>query len=158
MMTHARVIRLGGAACGLTLITLAACTSTPRASDPEVTTRAVNVALSMQGKPYRYGGNTPAGFDCSGLIQYSYARAGVRLPRSTEQLWSRSRTIARRHLQPGDLIFFNQEGKRSSHVAIYVGNDRFVHAPSSGKHVSVANFTDPYWRRNFASARRIEIN
>ena len=92
----------------------------------------------MQGKPYRYGGSTPVGFDCSGLIQYSYARAGVKVPRSTEDLLEASRTIAKRQLRPGDLVFFHQDSKRSSHVGLYIGNDRFVHAPSTGKTVSVA--------------------
>jgi len=108
----------------------------------------------MQGKPYRYGGNTPRGFDCSGLVQYSYARAGVDLPRSTESLWRNSSSIATRNLQPGDLLFFNQEGKRSSHVAIYIGRERFVHAPSTGKQVSVDKLDSSYWSRHLESARR----
>jgi len=108
----------------------------------------------MQGKPYRYGGNTPRGFDCSGLVQYSYSLAGIDLPRSTEGLWKYSSAIATRNLQPGDLLFFNQEGKRSSHVAIYVGRERFVHAPSTGKRVSIGNLDSAYWRRHLESVRR----
>lgn len=108
----------------------------------------------MQGKPYRYGGNTPRGFDCSGLVQYSYSLAGIDLPRNTEGLWKYSGAIATRNLRPGDLLFFNQEGKRSSHVAIYVGRERFVHAPSTGKRVSVGSLQSAYWRRHLESARR----
>lgn len=137
-------------------VMLGGCSSTPlqSPSDAAIAARAADQALRMQGKPYRYGGNTPNGFDCSGLVQYSFSKAGVRLPRSTEGLWQRSRPIAVGKLQRGDLLFFDQEGKRSSHVAIYLGNDRFIHAPSSGKAVNVANFSDPYWRKHFAGARR----
>ncbi len=108
----------------------------------------------MVGVPYRYGGSSPRGFDCSGLVQYSYARAGARIPRSTKAQRARSHPVSRRQLRRGDLLFFNQEGKRASHVGIYLGNNRFVHAPSSGKSVYVADITDPYWRRHFHEARR----
>lgn len=123
-------------------------------SDPDAGAGAARHALGMRGKPYRYGGNTPQGFDCSGLIQYSYARAGMKVPRSTEALWAGSRSISSSQIRPGDLLFFHQEGKRNSHVALYVGDDRFVHSPSSGKQVSTASLSDPYWRRNFSAARR----
>jgi cell wall-associated NlpC family hydrolase len=144
-----------GIGIGIAAATLIGCSSTPRQSDPTaIGHRAAQQALDMQGKPYRYGGNTPRGFDCSGLVQYSYSRVGIDLPRSTEALWKYSSAISARSLQPGDLLFFNQEGKRSSHVGIYVGRERFVHAPSTGKRVSVQSFTDAYWRRHFESARR----
>lgn len=139
---------------GLLAATLIGCSSAPRQSDPStIGNLAARHALDMQGKPYRYGGNTPRGFDCSGLVQYSYSLAGIDLPRSTEGLWKYSSAIATRNLQPGDLLFFNQEGKRSSHVAIYVGRERFVHAPSTGKRVSIGNL-NAYWRRHLDSARR----
>ena len=137
-------------------LVLGACSSVPR--EPEVAAqpaaRAAEHAHAMVGRPYRYGGNTPRGFDCSGLVQYSYAKAGVRLPRSTEALRQQSRAVRVSELRRGDLLFFHQEGKRASHVGIYLGNDRFVHAPSSGKRVYVADFTQPYWHRHFADARR----
>ncbi|HEX9810975.1 MAG TPA: C40 family peptidase [Burkholderiales bacterium] len=140
---------------GLLAATLIGCSSAPRQSDPgTIGSRAAQHALDMQGKPYRYGGNTPRGFDCSGLVQYSYSLAGIDLPRSTEGLWKYSSAIATRNLQPGDLLFFNQEGKRSSHVAIYVGRERFVHAPSTGKRVSIGNLDSAYWRRHLESVRR----
>ena len=139
----------------IVLIALAGCGHTPaKESAPPLASRAADHALTMVGKPYRYGGNTPKGFDCSGLVQYSYARAGVDLPRSTESLWRNSSSIATRNLQPGDLLFFNQEGKRSSHVAIYIGRERFVHAPSTGKQVSVDKLDSSYWSRHLESARR----
>lgn len=141
----------------IALLTLSACSSTPeRAPGADtVAARAAEQALRMQGKPYRYGGNSPTGFDCSGLVQYGYARAGVKLPHGTEALRRISNPIKTRHLQRGDLVFFNQEGKRSSHVGIYVGNDRFVHAPSTGKRVHVASLANAYWRKHFAGARRL---
>lgn len=145
---------------GLLGTTLAGCSTAPRQSDDDETigARAAQHALAMRGKPYRYGGSTPKGFDCSGLVQYSYSRAGARLPRSTEGLWDISRSVSQRQLRPGDLLFFNQEGKRSSHVGLYLGNDRFVHAPSTGKRVSVTTLTDPYWRRHFEAARRPRLD
>lgn len=112
----------------------------------------------MVGTPYRYGGNSPKGFDCSGLVQYSYARAGARLPRSTQAQRAHSHPVSQRQLRRGDLLFFNQDGKRASHVGIYLGNSRFVHAPSRGKSVYVAELDDPYWRRHFNEARRPRID
>lgn len=141
----------------LALLALGACSSTPErgSAGDAVAARAAEHALRMQGKPYRYGGNTPTGFDCSGLVQYGYGQAGVKLPHGTEALRRLSTPIKARQLQRGDLVFFDQEGKRASHVGIYIGNDRFVHAPSTGKHVHIANFGDNYWRKHFAGARRL---
>jgi cell wall-associated NlpC family hydrolase len=146
--------RISLAAVGLVLLALGGCSSAPKQADADVGARAARHALEMQGKPYRAGGSSPRGFDCSGLVQYSYSQVSMRLPRSTEGLWAGSRTVSRSDIRPGDLLFFHQEGKRNSHVAIYVGNNRFVHAPSSGKHVSTASLTDRYWSRHFAGARR----
>ena len=149
-----RFDRLSLVAVGLILLALGGCSSAPRQAEPDVGASAARHALGMQGKPYRMGGNTPQGFDCSGLVHFSYARVSMNLPRSTEGQWTSSRAVPRKEIRPGDLLFFHQEGKRNSHVAIYVGNDRFVHAPSSGKKVSTASLSDPYWRQHFAAARR----
>jgi cell wall-associated NlpC family hydrolase len=149
-----RINRLSLAAFGLVLLALGACSSAPKQAGADVGASAARHALEMRGKPYRPGGNSPRGFDCSGLAQYSYAQVNVRLPRSTEDQWASSRAIPRTEIRPGDLLFFHQEGKRNSHVAIYVGNNRFVHAPSSGKRVSTASLTDRYWSQSFAGARR----
>jgi cell wall-associated NlpC family hydrolase len=155
---NARSTSAVGISVGIALLALAGCSSVPPRTDPEVIGElASQYALDMKGTPYRYGGNTPRGFDCSGLVQYSYARAGARVPRSTEGLWSFSRPVSARSLRPGDLLFFNQLGKRSSHVAIYVGRERFVHAPSTGKYVSVGNLADRYWRQHLESVRRLSI-
>jgi len=118
---------------------------------------AATQALTLVGKPYRYGGNDPQGFDCSGLVQYSYSLAGVDLPHGTHHLRRLSRPISQNQMQRGDILFFNQEGKKSSHVALYLGDDRFVHSPSSGKSVYIASFADPYWRRHFTEARRLNL-
>jgi murein DD-endopeptidase len=128
--------------------------SVPSSEGDAVGTKAAKNALAMRGKPYRYGGYTPQGFDCSGLVHYSYSRAGADLPRNTNGLWARSRAISRSEIRPGDLLFFHQEGKSNSHVGLYVGDNRFVHAPSSGKQVSTASLADPYWREHFSAARR----
>lgn len=143
----------------IALIALAGCGHTPaEESAPPLASRAADHALTMVGKPYRYGGNTPKGFDCSGLVQYSYSRVGVKLPHGTRNLLHASRPISRDELQRGDLVFFTQEGRKSSHVALYLGGNRFVHSPSSGKNVYVAGFNDPYWQRHFTEARRLEID
>ena len=116
---------------------------------------ASEVAASMVGKPYRYGGNHPnRGFDCSGLVYFSYRRAGLDVPRSTTDQRRLARPVSVARLSRGDLLFFNQEGKHSSHVGIYLGDDRFVHAPSSGKQVRVDSFSSPYWQKHFVDARR----
>lgn len=141
------------------LIVMTGCSHAPEPdSAPSLSNRAADQALAMVGKPYRYGGNTPKGFDCSGLVQYSYGRVGVTLPHGTRNLQRVSRPIPRNKLQRGDLVFFTQEGKKSSHVALYLGGNRFVHSPSSGKNVYVSGFNDAYWQRHFTEARRIDID
>lgn len=146
--------RLTLAAAGLIALAITGCSSAPKQADGDVGAGAARHALEMRGKPYRPGGSSPRGFDCSGLVQYSYAQVNARLPRSTEAQWSSSRAVSRNEIRPGDLLFFHQEGKRNSHVAIYLGNDRFVHAPSSGKTVSTASLSDHYWSQHFSAARR----
>ena len=98
--------------------------------------RAAAVALEQLGVPYRYGGSAPDGFDCSGLVHYSYARAGISVPRTTSTLWDHAKPVDRRDMRVGDILFFRIAGKMS-HVGMYIGNDRFVHAPTTGKVVSI---------------------
>ena len=109
----------------------------------------------MIGKPYKYGGSSPAGFDCSGLVQYSFRNAGVTLPHNTVQQRSVSKRITVAELRKGDLLFFDQEGKKNSHVGIYLGERRFVHAPSSGKSVRNDTLDNPYWKKHLSEVRRI---
>lgn len=140
------------------LAMLSACSSAPEKRAPSQARQSVGdiasrVALRQLGVPYRYGGSTIAGFDCSGLVQFSYAQAGLRMPRTTSQLWSATETVSKRELQPGDLLFFNVGGKMA-HVGLYVGGQQFVHAPSSGKTVTVANLTSSYYNKAFVRAGR----
>ncbi len=112
----------------------------------------------MIGVPYRYGGASPTGFDCSGLVIYSYARAGVsRLPHSAVSLERLARPVSLKDLVPGDLLFFRLSGKKTSHVAIYVGDRAFVHAPSGGKRVERVSFDHVYWGPRIRRAGRLAL-
>jgi murein DD-endopeptidase len=151
----------------LTILLLTGCSNALRWEDGQgqAATRAqqttdtarqdvVDTATSMIGIPYRYGGSTPKGFDCSGLVQYSYSAAGLRVPRTSGEQYSAARPIRLAEAEPGDLLFFSYD-RRISHVAIYLGNQRFVHAPSTGKQVSIASLDDPHYRQHFARAGRV---
>lgn len=116
---------------------------------------AVAVATRMLGKPYRYGGDSPQrGFDCSGLVHYAFSQAGIQTPRTTQTLYATTFTVAPSALQEGDLLFFRIEGK-VSHVGLFVGGKKFVHAPSSGKKVSYGTLDNPYWRDRLVKAGRL---
>lgn len=119
----------------------------------DVGERAAAVALQQVGIPYRYGGSTPSGFDCSGLVHYSYARAGKSVPRTTQGLWASLAPVDTRRMRVGDLLFFKIAGKMS-HVGMYLGKGRFVHAPSTGRVVSVASLESDYYRRALIRAGR----
>jgi len=128
----------------------------PQASAPDVRTQIVRSAEAMLGAPYRYGGSTPRGFDCSGLVLYSYARAGVDgLPRSARDLEARSDTIRLTELRPADLLFFRLDGRKTKHVGIYTGNRQFIHAPSPGKRVERVSFDHVYWGQRLQRAGRL---
>ena len=117
----------------------------------------VNNALAMVGKPYRYGAKGPESFDCSGLVWYSFRRSGYDVPRTSADQYRVAQRISLSEARPGDLLFFGSR-RKVSHVAIYMGNDEFVHAPSSGKWVSVANFDASWYQKNFVTAGRLRIN
>lgn len=148
---------------------LTACAGRPPALQPIVHVPVASIdrgaeevlfrALGLVGTPYRYGGNTPAGgFDCSGLIGYVYRdAAGVSLPRSTRELISmRAPAVGRNALKSGDLVFFATSGGRQvSHAGIYVGDGRFVHAPSSGGTVRLDSLSNSYWQRTYLDAKRV---
>jgi len=145
---------------------LAACAgSPPRAASATAAvntenmdvSRAADHALAMVGAPYRYGGVDPDGFDCSGLIHYSFRRVGIALPRDTRSLRRIGIEIDMDDLVKGDLVFFDQEGKKSSHVGIYLGDGKFVHAPSTGGKVRADKIDLAYWRKHFTEARRIRM-
>lgn len=140
------------------LLTVSACsTSSPKqTAHSSSAVVAVKYAKAQIGVPYKYGGNNPgSGFDCSGLVQYSYKQAGIRLPRSTQQLYQATRRIDKDELRPGDLVFFKINRRKVSHVGIYLGNNRFVHAPSSGKKVEITNLEKGYWKKRFSRGGRI---
>jgi cell wall-associated NlpC family hydrolase len=120
--------------------------------DP-VRSRIVFTALQMVGVPYRYGGDAPDGFDCSGLVQYAYRNAGLSVPRTSREQLRASRPVTLDEADPGDLLFFRS--KDDSHVGIYVGEGRFVHAPATHRTVSIGRLTDAYYRRHFVRAGRL---
>jgi cell wall-associated NlpC family hydrolase len=159
---------------GLVLLTLAACSSPPvqrsapadyptSATVPEVPSRLTQAqasdvtlhAISLVGTPYRWGGNTPeSGFDCSGLIGFVYkSSAQVQAPRTVAGLTNWGQTVPPAALRSGDLVVFVQKGV-ANHAGIYVGEGRFVHAPSSGGEVRLDSLGSPYWSRQQVSYRR----
>ena len=112
----------------------------------------------MVGVPYRYGGSGPeTGFDCSGLVHYTYAMSGYSVPRTSQDQFRAARKIRLADLAPGDIIFF-QDQEKLSHVGIYVGERMFVHAPASGRQVSLASIDTPYYQRNLIAAGRLLPN
>ena len=130
----------------------------PPAADSVAANGVLIRAIGLVGTPYRYGGNSPVGgFDCSGLVQFVFRdSAGIRLPRSTRELVAiDAPAVARDALQPGDLVFFGPSGGGASHIGIYVGEGRFVHAPSSGGTVRLDLLDNEYWRRAYVGARRL---
>ena len=119
-----------------------------------VLSRAVNVL----GTPYRWGGSSPSkGFDCSGLVKYAFNDvAAVNLPRSSSAMASgHGQKVDRKDLKPGDLLFFKLKSRQVNHVAIYLGNDRFIHAPRRGKSVSIDTLKKPFWDKNYVIAKRV---
>lgn len=116
-------------------------------------------ALSFIGVRYKWGGNSPdTGFDCSGLIRYVYSQiTGQALPRNANELSHVGETVGRAELQPGDLVFFNTLRKPFSHVGIYLGDSRFLHAPSRGGAVEIVDMSQRYWQSRYNGARRLPI-
>jgi cell wall-associated NlpC family hydrolase len=127
----------------------------PRSADATVGGAIANVAMGLVGTRYRYGGTDPIeGFDCSGLVYYSYGQAGYRVPRTSQELFRAVRKIAVGDADPGDLMFF-QDQTKLSHVGIYLGDGRFVHAPASGQNVAVASLDSPYYQQHLVAVGRL---
>ena len=153
---HALRLLAAGAVC----LWLAACAGpgprTPVAHphiDPAQRTEVVMTALSLLDTRYRYGGSqAQQGFDCSGLVMYVFDTAtGAALPHNTDQIARMSRPIMRRDLQAGDLVFFDTLGRPNSHMGIYLGDGRFINAPSTGGQVRIDRLDNPYYRRHYQS-------
>lgn len=121
-----------------------------------VTARVVEIALESIGTPYEWGGTDANGFDCSGLIQFAYAKLGIRIPRrSTAQMRAGSPVAPDpTHLRPGDVLGFSYDSSRGTgHVGLYIGADEFIHSSSSG--VRISTLDNPYWRQKLVAARRM---
>jgi murein DD-endopeptidase len=139
-------------ACLLASLLLAACASGPRSAArgegdvdriPTLGERISASALAQLGRPYLYGGNGPDAFDCSGLVRFAHAAQGIPVPRTTQEQFRAARPVPRNELAAGDLLFFRFDGPKVSHVALYTGNGRFVHAPQSGRPVESRALQDP---------------
>ncbi len=148
--------------CAGTMGLLAACSSTPApvVSPSEAPSSAadrhavVEVARSLVGVPYRFGGASRRGMDCSGLVHYAYGEVGITVPRTVAEQRRHAFPVSLQALRPGDLLFFRLSGRTVSHVGLYIGDNRFVHAPRTGKRVSIASLEQAFWKRRLAGAGR----
>ncbi|WP_440091026.1 C40 family peptidase [Pseudomonas putida] len=128
------------------------------AMSPKQSSDVLSRAVNVLGSPYVWGGSSPKkGFDCSGLVKYAFNDvADVDLPRTSNAMaQGHGVKVAKGDLKPGDLIFFNIKSRRVNHVAIYLGNDRFIHAPRRGKRVSIDTLSKPYWQKHYVVAKRV---
>jgi len=121
-------------------------------------TDLITRSLQLIGVPYRRGGESvQSGFDCSGFVRHLYEETfGKLLPRRADEQARSTETIAKDELQPGDLVFFNTMRRTFSHVGIYLGDGKFIHAPRKGKQVEIADMREAYWKKRFTGARRVQ--
>jgi len=120
--------------------------------------RLAENAFSFLGTPYRSGGSSRRGFDCSGLVYYVFNQLGVQLPRTSYEQAHEGIRVAKSALKKGDLVFFRttrRKSERISHVGIYLGHQQFIHAPAPGEAVRIDHLSDPYWQRTFVTAKRV---
>lgn len=126
----------------------------PRGTPASPGDQVVVSALATLGRPYRYGAEGPEAFDCSGLVEFAYAQAGFSVPRTSGDQYRRATPVPLAEARPGDLLFFRY-GRKVSHVGIYLGDGRFIHAPSTGDHVSLARLSDGDYRARLVRAGRL---
>jgi murein DD-endopeptidase len=129
---------------------------TPDSVPTLATHPGVQIATTMLGAPYHYGGSSPRGFDCSGLVYYAFREAGIRVPRTTRAQLRHAQQVPLSQIIPGDLLFFRQRFRRVSHVGIYAGDGWFIHAPSRGKRVSYESMQSSYWKSRLVTAGRYD--
>ncbi len=132
--------------------------STVSSAVVDKTETLINNAMQLIGVRYRWGGNTPqSGLACSGFVRYVFNDTfGFLLPRKSAQMSKVGLEIGKEELRPGDLVFFNTMRHAFSHVGIYVGDNKFIHAPSRGKSIRVDDMTKVYWEKRYNGARRVE--
>jgi cell wall-associated NlpC family hydrolase len=158
-------------AVAVMLITLAGCagsrissdfSSLPRNTQQPITAeqkRVTQTALSLMGTPYRFGGGTPDGFDCTGFVGYVYRKsAGLVLPRESHDLVKTGEEVSGEELHPADIVYFKIEHQKPLHVGIYLGNGKFIHAPSRRGKVNIQNLDQDYWKSRYLGARRFVLN
>lgn len=118
--------------------------------------KAVDTAKQNVGVRYVWGGTSPRGFDCSGLVKYSFQKAGKSLPRTAAEMHRKGKKVSTASMKPGDLMFFSQnKASKPSHVAIYIGNGKMIHAETYYKKVVVASINERYWKARFIGAKRV---
>lgn len=159
------IVKLRWKLLGVTLaaLQLGACASLPppqRRADPAFTSdgsvtkgaHVFNLAKHYLGTPYVFGGDSPHGFDCSGLVYFAYQQLGIDVPRTAADQYRHARPVRLDRLAPGDLVFFRLERNHVGHVGIYAGDSRFIHAPRPGSKVTYDRLDSPFWRRRFVGA------
>lgn len=148
--------------CGLVgaLLTSLVFASEPQQSSNQ-THPLVETAKNYLGIRYRYGGSSPSrGFDCSGFVYYLLSRHGIRAPHSAAELFRMGKPVSRSEMRPGDLVFFKNTARRRgiTHVGIYIGNGKFIHASSGRGRVTITSLSDPYYAARFVGARRLPVH
>jgi cell wall-associated NlpC family hydrolase len=149
----AATVLAGG--CASTPTPAPASTEPRSANNPPMGVQAALLARQAVGVPYQFGGTDPRhGFDCSGLVYWSYRQVGIQVPRTSQELFRAAEKIALRDAAAGDIVFF-QDQTHLSHLGIYLGAGWFVHAPAAGRSVAVASIEDPYYQQQLVAVGRL---
>lgn len=136
------------------VMTTAAVAAAPKKPIKQETDNVVKTAEKYLKTPYRFGGDSPKGFDCSGFVKFVYDKNGKKLPRTADVQYRTGQKVERAGLKPGDLVFFNTYASGASHVGIYYGSGKFIHA-STSKGVMISRLDEPYWKPRYLGARRV---